>query len=292
LDVYYFDPEAHEPLPLPLTESRPEWWQWCNKNVSNPERRYKFFSNFKWEPRKGWDVLFEAYDAAFGKPARNGENSSTNANGVGESGEVIGDDVSLYVLSFFFFNGPSDGGNIHNVSLMLTQLEKHVKLKMPHIASLADLPHFCIITETVSEEDLVRVYRSMDAFVLPTRGEGWGLPTIQAMSMGMPTISTNWGGNTEFMTPETSFLIPIDGLEELPRGNLYGTEGGKKWALPSVSALTGILKYVKDNPEHAAEVGRRARRHVSRHFSEAALVDLVDARLEAVREILWNRRTL
>lgn len=30
-----------------------------------------------------------------------------------------------------------------------------------------------------------QLYKACDAFVLPTRGEGWGLPVMEAMSMAM-----------------------------------------------------------------------------------------------------------
>ncbi len=36
--------------------------------------------------------------------------------------------------------------------------------------------------------DLPSVYRTMDCFVLPTRGEGWGRPIVEAMAMGLPVI--------------------------------------------------------------------------------------------------------
>jgi glycosyltransferase involved in cell wall biosynthesis len=291
LDTCYFDPAAHEPLPLPLTASRPDWWQWCNRAVPNPAARFKYFSNFKWEPRKGWDVLFEAYDAAFQQS----------------------DDVSLYILTYFYANQQDIYSKIrkraewtsdsmktnftfrtmHHVELVLHELEQ-LLLESQHFrkkkVSLADLPHFCIITEMISEEDLVRLYRTMDAFVLPTRGEGWGLPTIQAMSMGLPTIATNWGGNTEFMTRDTSFLLPIDGLDELPHDSLYEWRAGKKWALPSVLALTDLLRYVRANPQHAAAVGRRAREHIVTHFSEEPVADLVDRRLEEIKRLVVQSR--
>jgi glycosyltransferase involved in cell wall biosynthesis len=45
----------------------------------------------------------------------------------------------------------------------------------------------------------VSLYRSVDAFVLPSRGEGWGRPYMEAMSMGLPVIATNWSGPTEFV---------------------------------------------------------------------------------------------
>ena len=34
-----------------------------------------------------------------------------------------------------------------------------------------------------------------------------GLPLHEAMAMGLPTISTDWGGNTQFMLPRNSYLI-------------------------------------------------------------------------------------
>jgi glycosyltransferase involved in cell wall biosynthesis len=38
------------------------------------------------------------------------------------------------------------------------------------------------------------LYGGADAFVLPTRGEGWGLPILEAMAAGVPAIATNWSG--------------------------------------------------------------------------------------------------
>ena len=39
--------------------------------------------------------------------------------------------------------------------------------------------------------------------VLPSRGEGWGRPHVEAMAMGLPVIATNWSGPTAFMSGET-----------------------------------------------------------------------------------------
>lgn len=33
-----------------------------------------------------------------------------------------------------------------------------------------------------------RLYKAADAFVLPSRGEGWGRPHVEAMSMALPVI--------------------------------------------------------------------------------------------------------
>ena len=283
IDVNFFNPDSHTPIPLPLRGARREkWFHWCNKGPSREKplddefiaahsNDYKFFSSFKWEPRKGWKTLFTSYFNEFG----------TVAN------------VSLYIQSYYFFNGPQDSNqDIHNYTLITREIHEWALQELPGYQSLEDFPFFCIITEHVSEVDVARLYRSVDAFVLPTHGEGWGLPTIQAMAMGLPTISTNWGGNMEFMSKNTSFLIEIDGLEEIDANSYYGYQLGKKWAIPSLEDTSKWMKYVFHNEKHAKVVGSRARRHIETHFSEEAVADIVDLRLAEIGLRVLARRHL
>ena len=51
VDTNFFDPAKHTPLPLPLPQP-------TSPQLQEP---YVFLSVFKWEKRKGWDVLLEAY---------------------------------------------------------------------------------------------------------------------------------------------------------------------------------------------------------------------------------------
>lgn len=47
----------------------------------------------------------------------------------------------------------------------------------------------------------------MDAFVLPSRAEAFGLCALEAMSTGLPLIATNWSGPAEYLDPEDSFPL-------------------------------------------------------------------------------------
>lgn len=47
------------------------------------------------------------------------------------------------------------------------------------------------IIDFLKKEDLIKVYKYSDIFVLPTREDIWGLVINEAMSMGLPVISTN-----------------------------------------------------------------------------------------------------
>lgn len=54
-----------------------------------------------------------------------------------------------------------------------------------------------ILDEHVPQTALPHLYLAADAFVLPSRGEGWGRPHTEAMAMELPVITTNWSGPTE-----------------------------------------------------------------------------------------------
>lgn len=60
------------------------------------------------------------------------------------------------------------------------------------------------------------------------------------MSMALPVIATNFSGNTHFMNKNNSFLIEIDGLEEITEGAFRG----HKWASPSVASLRAHMRFV------------------------------------------------
>ena len=51
--------------------------------------------------------------------------------------------------------------------------------------------------------------------MIPTRGEGWGRPQIEAMAMGLPVISTNWSGVAAFLTERNGYPIQVDSLVEV-----------------------------------------------------------------------------
>ena len=72
--------------------------------------------------------------------------------------------------------------------------------------------------------------------MLPTRGEGWGRPLLEAMAAGLPTVATAWSGLTAFHDAEVGYplpyrLVPVPeaGWREIP------TYRGRCWAEPDRS---------------------------------------------------------
>jgi glycosyltransferase involved in cell wall biosynthesis len=63
----------------------------------------------------------------------------------------------------------------------------------------------------VSDEDLVRWYRSADLVVLPTQElEGFGLATAEALASGTPVLGTPAGATPELLTDLDPGLVAAD----------------------------------------------------------------------------------
>jgi glycosyltransferase involved in cell wall biosynthesis len=100
------------------------------------------------------------------------------------------------------------------------------------------------------------LYRSADCFVLPTRGEGWGIPIIEAMACAKPVIATNWSAHTDFMSEEIAYPLRVARL--IPARAKCPYYEGFRWAEPDEDHLIHLMRHVYENREEAAARGNRA----------------------------------
>lgn len=77
-----------------------------------------------------------------------------------------------------------------DIQLVLNQVgdEKALRALAQHVGLR---PQDLVITGKVSDADLVGLFRSCEAFFFPSLYEGFGLPVLEAMACGAPTISAD-----------------------------------------------------------------------------------------------------
>jgi glycosyltransferase involved in cell wall biosynthesis len=214
--------------------------------IPNTDKSTKFISIFKWETRKGWDILISAYLSEFKK----------NEN------------VILYILTSKYHH--------ESRKSFRTIIQEYAKENMKNLVNLPKIE----ILESVSGVDLPRLLKSMDCMVIPSRGEGWGRPHVEAMSMELPVIATNWSGNTEFMNNENSYLLEIEGLVPVSDGAFKNS--GMKWANPSVKHLKKLMRNVFENPTEAKEKGKIARRDMVEKYSPKIVSEIIAKELKRI----------
>lgn len=64
-----------------------------------------------------------------------------------------------------------------------------------------------VLAHRMDERRLRGIYTLGDAFLLPTRGEGVGLPFLVSMVSGTPVIATGWGGHMDFVRDRNAFKV-------------------------------------------------------------------------------------
>ncbi len=67
-----------------------------------------------------------------------------------------------------------------------------------------------IESNSFSEKEMIKLYLTSDAYVSPSRAEGFNLPVLEAMSLEIPVITTAWGGHMDFCNDNNSFLLDYD----------------------------------------------------------------------------------
>eukprot|EP01123_Difflugia_compressa_P008649 TRINITY_DN2633_c0_g1_i1.p1 TRINITY_DN2633_c0_g1~~TRINITY_DN2633_c0_g1_i1.p1 ORF type:complete len:656 (+),score=133.42 TRINITY_DN2633_c0_g1_i1:289-2256(+) len=213
---------------------------------------FKFLTVLKWEPRKAWDVLLRAYFDEFKRS----------------------EPVRLYIISRL------DQDSQLKLSKFLEEYQQS-----SGVNDTSNLPTIEVINTMIPYTKLPSLYKSVDCMVLPSHGEGWGLPLTEAMCMGLPTIGTEWSGTTAFMTNENSFLVDVAGMEP-------AMMDGHHWATPNTTTLRKHMRTIFEKDPSIEQKQRRARSDIVEKFSLEAVGNLVLGKLKDIQAQLPLLRAL
>jgi hypothetical protein len=104
----------------------------------------------------------------------------------------------------------------------------------------------------VSEREMMGLYRhpTVKGLVSLTRGEGFGLPLLEAAASGLPVIATGWSAHTEFLGLGKYVSIGYD-LVPLHESRCDGRifVKGSRWANPSESDFKKRIRKFKNSPD-------------------------------------------
>ena len=140
-------------------------------------------------------------------------------------------------------------------------------------------------------EKLVELMRSADTFVLPTRGEAWGLPVLEAMACGLPCIVTDYSGPTEFLNRNNGYPIRVEGMCKAEDPEFFHAPWDwGMWAQPDLAHLRSLMRFVYRNPEDARRKGQRAREDAVRCWTWDLAAEKAMAHIHELRHKLGPRR--
>lgn len=212
---------------------------------NSPKQKFRFVSNFAWGRRKGVDILFEAFRREFDED----------------------EDVCLMLKVLPSYQG-------HKIK---DELKLLYERKGSAPIYLYDI--------TMPKWEIARFYRMGHAFIWPSRGEGYGLPALEALACGLPVIATNYSAHLEFLTKNGQ---PRDGVE-LVDGKLKPYPGGDSiyyhgfnWFEPSVDDLRKKMRKVYENYEKYKEGALKSSEEVRKEFDWQVSTKKIIERLEDI----------
>ncbi len=106
---------------------------------------------------------------------------------------------------------------------MLTKVVRELNLSVP----------VYLLHGAMSDDEIAGLYRNdkIKALVAPTRGEGYGLPLLEAAASGLPVMATNWSGHKDFLNTGKwiNFDYKLQDVAKQKIDNNIFVEGSK-WA--------------------------------------------------------------
>jgi glycosyltransferase involved in cell wall biosynthesis len=147
-----------------------------------------------------------------------------------------------------------------------------------------ELPPVRLESRVFDETLLPRFLKSADCLVSPTMGEGFGLPPLQSMALGVPVIVTNYSGCQDYATGDTATLLEPDGFVRHEQMDGIFQFRGRRWAHVPVASLRGAMRRVFENVEEAKEKARFAATEVSRKFGYPQMAQNFRAVVGALNE--------
>ena len=227
-------------------------------NPKSPSEIFQFLSVFAWSYRKGWEILLDGYFHAF---------RST-------------DQVILRIRS----SVPDFIGGDRNISARIEE-RKIAFLNSYKGKYVNGFP--AVVWEhgdgkIKSRESMRELLGSVDAFVLASRGEGWGLPVAEAMSMAIPVVVPNHTGFTAYCNDKNSYLVTIDENKKDKIG-FYRPD-----PLLLAEQLTKVredsVQISADKVSRAKKIGIRARDDIINLWSPTAVVSQIASRINLLYE--------
>ena len=213
---------------------------------------YKFLHVGKAEPRKSTCELLQAFDQAFS----------------------VNDHVQLVIAC-------------HNWMIPNFNSAKFVEN-----LGLRNRQNIVIVQPISDIRCFAGLYRSCDAFIMPSRSEGWGLPALEAMASGLPTAVTHYSGLTEFCNDSNSIAIPFKKVPimegEIPHFERADGNYGE-WALPCIDSIAEVMKLMYQERDHYKALSLQTYHQIRDEWGWEKASIIVENRLRAIHQNISGR---
>lgn len=201
-----------------------------NQRAPEKPEGHRFLSVFRWNFRKGPDVLIKSFLKEF----------------------KASDNVSLVLFTKNMEHRQSSAYKFHIVSNISDLYKQYGSVDSPPIYLCEDKIH---------SDHMPTMYDQGDTFALPSRGEGQCLPALEASAMGLPVILPNITAFQDYCTKDNCWLFEPDEYvkyEDMPEWYIGDVKIGEyigeefpKYGNSIIEEVGSLMRKAMENPEES-----------------------------------------
>ncbi len=161
------------------------------------------------------------------------------------------------------------------------------KLLKNHLSQINynGVPKIYLLHGYLKETEIAGLYKNSDVkcLVSTTRGEGFGLPLLEAAACGLPVMATNWSAHTEFLNHGK--WLPIDyNLTTIPQARADGRifMPGMRWADPDKRSFVKRINKFRKGHTIPTEWAESLSEKIHENYSEEAVNAIWDEELKSL----------
>lgn len=175
--------------------------------------------------------------------------------------------------------------NDENVGIVLktnsgknTKIDRVVttKLLTSLMSEIREGPHpkLHFLHGAMTQEEMASLYRhpKIKAFVSLTRGEGYGLPLLEAAASGLPIMATNWSGHLDFLNRGKFIKVQYQ-LADIHKSRIDNRifVPGTKWAEPLEHDAKRRLTKFRQQPDIPKAWAKDLKKTLLKEYSQESI---------------------
>jgi glycosyltransferase involved in cell wall biosynthesis len=169
---------------------------------------------------------------------------------------------------------------LEHVKEMCRQIKENLKI----YPSIEDYKYELIATDHITEQEMYSMHCTCDCLVMPSYGEAWGIPALDAMGFGNTPICSSVGGPLEYIGGGGQLVDvraePVFGMVET-FNDIY--TGNENWWSIDINGLRKAMRHVfelwKNDPD-AYQAMRKAGQEDVKKYSYETVGKIIKELLE------------
>lgn len=110
--------------------------------------------------------------------------------------------------------------------------------------------------DNVLDMQMAQMYNLLDVFVSPTKADAFNMPVLEAMACGVPAITTDFGGMSDYINNGKNGYLVNGELTFATDANPFYE--GVLWAIPYQKEIQEKMRYLFDNPKELKKMSKNA----------------------------------